>query len=52
MAKKEFKFLEAYRIAAPVAVRDVVEARQKAEPLYMLNLRGFLARALSVATTI
>jgi len=30
MAKKEFKFLEAYRTAAPAASREVLEARQKA----------------------
>ncbi|WP_136621696.1 MULTISPECIES: GTPase-associated system all-helical protein GASH [Mesorhizobium] len=37
MGKKEFKFLEAYRIASPTSTREVVEARQKAhEKLYLL----------------
>lgn len=37
MGKKEFKFLEAYRIAAPTSTREVIEARQKAhEKLYPL----------------
>jgi GTPase-associated system-like protein len=37
MGKKEFKFLEAYRIAAPTATREVVEARQSAhQKLYPL----------------
>jgi hypothetical protein len=30
MSKKEFKFLEAYRLAAPAATREVVEARKNA----------------------
>src|ERR1051326_5312539 len=37
MGKREFKFLESYRIAAPTATREVVEARQNAhEKLYAL----------------